>query len=206
MRGALGDDDNAGDHQDKGDDFAGDPGGRAIELLLQPQGGQGDGDQRIADGNDGQHRRDQGALLEGVLVEQEAQRADHRQSVDRPVAQHGGQAAADVGDDQLDQESRDAVVDAAGQRQGQRPQALVPGGDGQAAHDRGGQPGGERQHDVEAHGGLAAGRPRDGEEAGDANCGGDHPAQQHPVPALAQEGVDQDSEDQVTDQERLDQG
>jgi hypothetical protein len=63
----------------------------------------------------------------------------------------------------------------------------------------------QRQHDVEAHGGLAAGRPRDHEEAGDANCGGDHPAQQYPVPALAQEGVDQDSEDQVTDQERLDQ-
>jgi hypothetical protein len=55
---------------------------RAAELLVQQEAGQGDGDERVAYGDDRQDRRQQDALLERILVEHEAQRADDSDSVE----------------------------------------------------------------------------------------------------------------------------
>src|ERR1022692_2325480 len=176
MRGSMGDDHNPRDHQEQRGNLAADRGRRAAELLVQPEVGEGDGDKRIADGDDRKDRRYKGSLLKGVLVEQEAQRADYGEGVDGPVAEHSDQAAADVGDQQLDQEGGDPVVDAAGERQGQRPQVLVPRGYGQAAYDGDGESGREGQHDMETHARLPAGRPRYDKEAGDADRGGGNSA------------------------------
>src|ERR1700735_5482768 len=205
MRGSVGADHDPRDHQRQEDHLAGDRAGRRAELLVQPQGGEGDGDEGIAHGDDRQDRRYQRSLLEGVLVEQEAQRADHGEGVDGPVGEQSDQAAADVGDHQLDQEGGDAVVDAARQRQGQRPQVLVARGDGQAACDRGGESDPQRQHDTETYGRLPVGGPGNDKEAGHADRGGDNSAEEYGIPAFAQVGVDQDGEDQVAHQKRLDQ-
>ena len=68
---------------------------------------------RVAYGDDRQHRREENALLKGVLVQQKAQRADDGQSVDRPVREHLPQAAAEIRGHELDHEGRDTVGDAA---------------------------------------------------------------------------------------------
>jgi len=64
-------------------DLAGHVGRAAADLLVQPEVRDGDGYKRVAGGDDGQDRCDQRtllcdqrALLVGVLVEQEADRAD----------------------------------------------------------------------------------------------------------------------------------
>ena len=57
---------------------------RAIEMI-----GSAAGDYRL-------DRRQERALLEGVLVEQEAGRADDGKDIDGPVAEHSRKPAADV--------------------------------------------------------------------------------------------------------------
>jgi hypothetical protein len=64
-------------HEHQRQDLQDDPGWGAAELLVEPEVGKRDGDDRIADGDDREDRRDEGALLECVLVEQEAERSHH---------------------------------------------------------------------------------------------------------------------------------
>jgi hypothetical protein len=90
----------------------------------------------------------------------------------------------------LDQKGRDAVVDAARQRQRQRPQGPVLPGHDKAAGDGRGQPHRERQHDVKADGRLSAGWPRDDEESGDADRAGSDTGDQERIPPPPQTRAD----------------
>jgi hypothetical protein len=162
--GVPSDDDDPGDHQRECHDLAHDPGRRAVQLLVQEYGGEEDGDERVGRGDDGQDRRDQvTALLEGALVQQEAHRADHGQGVDRP----GGQQVMDpVPGHDLDQEGRDAVADAGGQRERERLYLLVPLGHEHRAPHEHHERHREREQDESADGRLAARRVADDQEAG----------------------------------------
>jgi hypothetical protein len=126
--------------------------GAAAEPLVQPEISEGNGDNRVARRDDGQHRRKECALLEGVLIEHEAHRADHSQRVDRPVGQYVRQAPAEVRHHELDQECRSAVTDAAGQGQRERAQVPAAGGNREAARYAGGESYRERQDDEKADG------------------------------------------------------
>jgi hypothetical protein len=59
----------------------------AVAPFIEAEVGMGDGDQRVACGDHGQPRSDQDALLEDVLVEQEARRAGDSRALDRPEAE-----------------------------------------------------------------------------------------------------------------------
>ena len=205
MRGAVRGDHHPDDHDQQRYDLAGDPGRRAVELLVQERGPEPDRDDRVADGDDREDRRDQGALLEGVLVEEEAERSYHSQRVDRPVGEHHGQAAADIRDHDLDEERRDAVVDAARERERERPEELTPPSYGEAAQDPSAEARSERQDDEEPDAGLAVGRLCDGQESGQPGRAGNDAADQEGIPPPAEVGIDEDGEDQAADQERLDQ-
>jgi hypothetical protein len=117
VRGAVRGHDDPRGHEHQREDLQDDPGRGAVELLVEPDVGEGDGDDRIADGDDREDRRDEGALLECVLVEQEAEWSHHRQCVDRPVGEQRRQAAADIRNHELDQERGDTVANAAGERE-----------------------------------------------------------------------------------------
>jgi hypothetical protein len=67
-------DDDPQRHDDQPRHLGGDIGGTAGDLLAQPQQADADRDQRIGGGAERQHRGDEGAFLEGVLVEQESGR------------------------------------------------------------------------------------------------------------------------------------
>ena len=196
LRRLVGHDDDPNDHQHQRHHLTRDACGGAVQFLAQPEAGQGNGDEGVTRGDDGQDRGEQSFLLEGILVEHEAHRADDHQGVDRPVRQQVDQAAALRGRD-LDQESRDAVVDAARQRQGQRAQLLAPPGHDKAAGNGHGQPHRERQHDIKADGRLSAGWPRDDEESSHAGRAGGDTGDQERIPPPAQIRVDQHCEYQV---------
>jgi len=200
----VGHDDDPHDHQRQRDRLAHDARGGAVEFLVQPEAGQGNRDERVTRGDDGQDRSDQSSLLEGILVEHEAHRADDRQGVDGPIGQQVNQAAALRGRD-LDQKSRHTVVDAARQRQCQRPQVPAAPGHDEAARHGHGQSHRERQHDVKADGRFSAGWPRDDEESGDAGRAGSDPADQERIPVPPQIRIDQHCEYQVAHENGLHQ-
>jgi hypothetical protein len=204
LRRLVGHDHDPDDHQHQRARLTRDARGSAVQFLVQPQAGQGNGDEGIARGDDGQDRSEQRFLLEGILVEHESHRADDHQSVDGPVGKQVDQAAALRGRD-LDQKSRDTVVDAAGQGQRQRPQVPAPPGHDQAAGNGRGQPDRQRQHDIQADGRPSAGWPRDDEESGDAGRAGGDTGDQQRIPPPAQIRVDQHGEYQVADEDRLHQ-
>jgi hypothetical protein len=178
----------------------------AAEPLVEPQVSEGNRDNRIARSDDGQHRREQRALLERVLVEYEAGRADHGQRVDRPVGEHVGESAADVRDHQLDQERRRAVADTAGQGQRERAQVIAALGNGETSRDARHQSRCQREHDIEADGRHAVGRAADHQEAGHARCGRDDAGEDDRIEPASQVRRDDHREDQVAYQERLNQG
>jgi hypothetical protein len=181
----LGGDDNARDHHEESRHLAGD-GRRAVAHRdVQPRDAQADGDDRVGGRDDRLHRCQEGALLEGVLVKQVADRADHQKDVNRPVAEKLARAVADFRRDELHAERRYPVADAAAQRQRQRPQGLVPRcqGDGPAHHDD--QQGDQRGENAQARVGGACRRPPDGQEGGHASRGGGHSGEHLQVRAVA---------------------
>jgi hypothetical protein len=192
-------------HEHQREDLQDDSGRGAVEPLVQPDVGEGDGDDRIADGDDREDRRDEGALLECVLVEQEAEWSHHRQCVDRPVGEQRRQATADIRNHELDQERGDTVANAAGKGERERPKRIAAPGHGEAARDGGDQADRQRQDDLESDTRPAFGRLRDDQETGHASRAGDHPADQDRIPPVAEVSVDEDGEDQTADQQRLDQ-
>jgi hypothetical protein len=200
----VGHDDDPYDHQRQRDHLAHDARGGAVEFLVQPEAGQGNRDEGVTGGDDGQDRSEQSSLLEGILAEHEAHRADDRQGVDGPVGQQVDQPAALRGRD-LDQKSRHSVVDAARQRQRQRPQVPAAPGHEQAAPHGHGQPHRERHHDVKADGRPSAGWPRDDEESAHADRAGHDPADQDRIPSPPQIRIDQHCEYQVAHEDRLHQ-
>jgi AbiV family abortive infection protein len=105
----------------------------AGQFLVQEEPGQPYGADRVDDGDGGQDRREQGARLEGVLVEHEADRADDGDGVDRPVGEQAGQASAEFSGRELDREVRGCVGGAAGQCEREGPDRPVIPGQGQAA-------------------------------------------------------------------------
>jgi hypothetical protein len=131
--------DDPGNHDDQRDDLACYRPWAVAEPLVQPEIGEGNGDNRVAGRDDGQYRREQCALLEGVLVEYEAHRADHSQRVDGPVGEQVRQAPASVRHHEFDEERGGAVADTAGQRQRERAQVPVAPGDREAARYAGGE-------------------------------------------------------------------
>jgi hypothetical protein len=205
---ASGDDD-TDDHQQERCDLADDRRRAAAKPDVQPEDTEGDGDHRVGGGDDGLDRRQVGALLEGVLVEYEAGRAYDRKDVDRPAGEHLGRPAAEFGRDELDHEGGDSVTDAAGQRQRERPQVLVPGRDGQATAQHYHEPDGQRRHDAEARLVLAAGGPPDRQKPGHAGRGSAHPREHNRCSRArsacvpVQGPADQDRENQVEYQDRL---
>jgi hypothetical protein len=204
LRRLVGHDDDPYDHRRQRDHLARNARGGAVQFLVQPETGQGNGDQGVTRGDDGQDRSEQGFLLEGILVEHEAHRADDGQGVDRPVGQQVDQAAALRGRD-LDQKGRDTVVDAARQCQRQRPQVPAPPGHDQTAPHGRGQPRRERHHDIKADGRSSAGWPRNDEKSGDAERAGGDSANQERIKPPPQIRVDQDCEYQVAHEDRLHQ-
>jgi hypothetical protein len=121
----LGGDDDSGDHHQERHDLAGDGRGAVAHVHLKPQDAEADRDHRIGGGDDRLDRRQERALLEGVLVEQVADRAGHGEDVDGPVAEQLGRPV-ELGRDELDRERGDPVADAAGQRRRERLEGPVP--------------------------------------------------------------------------------
>jgi hypothetical protein len=122
----LGGDNDARDHHQERRNLAGDGRGAVAHRDVQPRDAQADGDDRVGGGDDRLHGRQECALLEGVLVQQVADRADHQKDVNRPVAEELPRAVTDFRRDELYAERRDPVADAAAQRQRERPQVLIP--------------------------------------------------------------------------------
>jgi hypothetical protein len=145
-------------------------------------------------------------LLKRVQVQQEAERANDGQGVDRPVRQDAGQPGTRRGHYELDQERGGSVADSAGQCQGEGPDVVTAPGHEEASADGDREPCGERQNNEEADAGMAAGRPRDSEETGQAHGSGDHPADQYRVEAVPQQAAEQDREDEIADQQGLHEG
>jgi len=85
MRRPIRESDDAHGHDDETRDLSGDSAGVAGDLLVQPDKADADGYQGVGDGPDCQHRGYQGALLEGVLVEQESDRLGDDERVERPL-------------------------------------------------------------------------------------------------------------------------
>jgi hypothetical protein len=201
-RRVVGHDDDPADHHRQRNDLARYGEGLAVQRLAQPQSAEEDRDDRVTCGDDGKHRREQLALLEGVLVEHEAHRCDHHEGVERPGGEQVRQAAAG---NELDQERRRPVANAAGQGHAERPDIVVVPGDGQAGGHECREPGGQRDHDGSADRRMAARRPGDGEERGHAGRGGKDSPEHDRIPPVTQVGVDQYGEDQVAHEDRLDQ-
>jgi hypothetical protein len=66
--------------------YLGRDGGRAAgDLLVQPDEADADSYQGVGDSPDCQHRGDEGAFLEGVLVEQETDRLGDDERLERPL-------------------------------------------------------------------------------------------------------------------------
>jgi hypothetical protein len=152
----MGGHDDPGRHDHEEHDLAGDIRRSAAQAHIEPAHAQGDGDDRIRHADNGLHRRQVFALLEGVLVEDVAGRPDDHEHVDRPVGEHRVQPAAEFRRHELDQEGRDPVIDTAGHRQRQPPQVRVPGRDEETAAHHHDQPDGQRRQDAEADAGPAA--------------------------------------------------
>jgi hypothetical protein len=92
----LGSDDYPYDHHHERRDLAGDRRGAAAHPHVQPHDPEGDREDRIGRGDDRLDRGQERALLEGVLVEQVAYRADHEKNVDRPVAEQPAKAVIEI--------------------------------------------------------------------------------------------------------------
>jgi hypothetical protein len=92
----LGSDDYPDDHQQQRRDLAGDRHGAAAHSHVQPHDSEGDRQDRVGCGDDGLDGGEERALLEGVLVEQVADRADYEKNVDRPVAEQPAKAVAEI--------------------------------------------------------------------------------------------------------------
>ena len=180
----MGDHDDPGGHDDESDHFASDARRGAADPLIEPQVGEGHRDERVADRDDRDHRRNQRALLKCVEVQQEAQRTHDGQGIDWPVRQDAGYPGTSRGDYELDQERSGSVADAAGQRQGEGPDIVTAPGQQEASANGGGEPCPERQHNEEADAGVPIGRPRDGKESGQPRGGGEHAPDQLRVDAM----------------------
>jgi hypothetical protein len=92
----LGSDDYPDDHQHERRDLARDRRGAAAHPHVQPHDSEGDRQDRVGRGDDRLDRGQERALLEGVLVEQVAYRADHEKNVDRPVAEQPAKAVVEI--------------------------------------------------------------------------------------------------------------
>ena len=145
----AGSDHDSGRHDHEERDLACDGRWAAAQAHVEPQDAEPDGDDRIGRGDDRLDRGQEPALLEGVLVEDVADRADDGQDVDRPVGEYPGRPAAEFRRHELDREGGDPVADAAGQRERERSQVLVLCRHDQAASDHHDDPDGQRQQDAE---------------------------------------------------------
>lgn len=172
-----------------------------------------DGDDRVRRGDDGLDRRQELALLKGVLVKDEPHRSHDGQHIDRPVGEHSGWPAAKLRRHDLDCERGDAVAGAAGQRQRERPQVAISGGRGQTASHHHDQRDGQWNKSTEAYVRAAGRRSPDGEKPGNADRGRADAREQDGIPSLGPRRKtarvpshgpdDQHREDQVEDQQRL---
>jgi hypothetical protein len=197
LRSVLGGDDDPGDHHEERHHLADDGPGAVADGYVQPCDAEGDGDNRVGGGDDRLDRRQERALLESVLVEQEAERADHEEQVNRPVAEHPRGPVAEFRRNELDGEGSGPVAQAAGQRRRERAHVLVLGPHDQAGTHQQGQA--DRQRRQRAEGGMvpAGRRPSDGEESGHADRGGGDPSEHHLVRALAARALDVSAFSQV---------
>jgi hypothetical protein len=215
LRSVLGGDDDPRDHHDERHDLPDDGRGAVADGYVQPHDAERDGDNRVGRGDDRLDRRQERALLEGVLVEQEAERADHEEQIDRPVAEHPLEPAWEFRGDELDGEGGDPVAQAAGQRGRERAQAVALGTYHQAGPDQQGKPDRERRQRAEGGMVFSGRRTSDGEESGHADRGSGDPREHELVRALAARSLDvgalsqvprdQHGGHQVADEERLDQ-
>ena len=114
MRRAVGEGDDADRHDDQPDELGRDGGGAARDVLVQPDEADADGYQGVGDRADGQNRGYQGALLEGVLVEQEAERLGDDERVERPLLRWRVKSQANGLRQLLEEERRDSEDHAAG--------------------------------------------------------------------------------------------
>jgi hypothetical protein len=186
----LGGDDDPRDHHEERHHLAGDGAGAVADGYVQPGDAERDGDNRVGRGDDRLDRRQERALLEGVLVEQEAERADDEEHIDRPVAEHPLGPAGEFRGNELDGEGGDPVAQAAGQRRRERAQALAPGPHHQAGRHQHGKPDRERRQRAEGGMVLAGRRTSDGEESGHADRGGGDPREHRLVRAPAARALD----------------
>jgi hypothetical protein len=215
LRSVLGGDDDPRDHHEERHHLAGDGARGVADGYVQPGDAERDGDDRVGRGDDRLNRRQERALLEGVLVEQEAERADHEEHVDRPVAEDSLGPAGEFPGHELDGEGGDPVAQAAGQCCRERTQALVLGPHHQAGRHQQGKPDRERRQRAESGMVRAGRRTSDGEESGHADRGGGDPREHRLVRALAarardvgafsQVPRDQHGRHQVADEDRLHQ-
>ena len=105
-------------------------------LLAEPAHPDEHADHRVGTRDHGDRRRDEPALLEGVLAEQEADRPDDADDVEHGVAERLVEPDPQLPGDHLHEPGRDAVEDAGGQGEREHPRRVRDDGRVDQAADR----------------------------------------------------------------------